>query len=88
MKVTVYGTDLCSETMKALVELEAANADFEFKNFTKELSVLKEFLHERDSNEMFDQAKKEMRIGIPFFVLEDGSKTHSLNQVLKAIGKK
>lgn len=85
MKVIVIGSNLCPNTMKALEQLEQAQVEFEFQNISADLAVLKSFLYERDTSDLFDLAKAEKRIGIPFFVLADGTKTHSLNQVLEAV---
>lgn len=85
MKVTVIGSGQCPNTLKALEALGVAKVDYEFKDISKDLTVLKSFLQERDSLTMFDLAKQEKRIGIPFFILEDGVKTHSLNQVLEGV---
>lgn len=38
---------------------------------------MKEFLHLRDNNSVFDDAKKHGYAGIPCFVLEDGTVTLS-----------
>lgn len=85
MKVTVIGSSQCPNTLKALEALDGAKVAYEFKDISKDLTVLKSFLQERDSSPMFDLAKQEKRIGIPFFNMEDGVKTHSLNQVLEAV---
>ena len=85
MKAIVFGSNLCPNTIKALEQLEQAQVEFEFKNISADLDVLKSFLDERGTSDLFDLAKAENRIGIPFFVLADGTKTHSLNQVLEAV---
>ena len=45
--------------------------------------ALKDFVHMRDVNPIFAPIRKEGRFGTPFFVLEDGTETHDLEEVLK-----
>lgn len=67
----VYGSHLCEDTQKALKELK----DVEFRNISEDLSALKEFLAIRDNNPLYDDVKKNGGIGIPVFVLDDGTVT-------------
>ena len=67
----VYGSHLCEDTQKALKELKGV----EFRNISEDLSALKEFLAIRDNNPLYDDVKKNGGIGIPVFVLDDGTVT-------------
>lgn len=67
----VYGSHLCEDTQKALKELK----DVDFRNISEDLSALKEFLAIRDNNPLYDEVKKNGGIGIPVFVLDDGTVT-------------
>lgn len=67
----VYGSHLCEDTQKALKELK----DVEFRNISEDLSALKEFLVIRDNSPLYDEVKKNGGIGIPVFVLDDGTVT-------------
>lgn len=67
----VYGSHLCEDTQKALKELK----DVEFRNISEDLSALKEFLAIRDNSPLYDEVKKNGGIGIPVFVLDDGTVT-------------
>lgn len=51
------------------------NPDFEVIDIGKHVRNLKRFLDLRDSNPAFDEAKKTGDVGIPCYVLEDGSIT-------------
>ncbi len=83
MKVTVVGSHLCPDTLYALNKLVEAKADIEFKNMSASLPDLKVYLALRDSEAMYENVKKNGGIGIPCFILEDGTKTMDLAEVLK-----
>lgn len=51
------------------------DARYEFTDIGKHVSNLKEFLKIRDTHPIFDQIKKRGQIGIPCFILEDGTVT-------------
>lgn len=67
----IYGSHLCEDTQKVLKEVK----DAEFRNISEDLSALKEFLEIRDTNPIYDEVKKNGGIGIPVFVLDDGTVT-------------
>lgn len=83
MKVTVVGSHLCPDTLYALNKLVEAKADIEFKNLSASLPDLKVYLQLRDNETMYEAVKTGGGIGIPCFILEDGTKTMDLNEVLK-----
>lgn len=83
MKVTVVGSHLCPDTLYALNKLVEAKADIEFKNLSASLPDLKVYLQLRDNEPMYETVKANGGIGIPCFILEDGTKTMDLNEVLK-----
>lgn len=83
MKVTVVGSHLCPDTLYALNKLVEAGADIEFKNLSASLPDLKVYLSLRDSEAMYETVKAKGGIGIPCFILEDGTKTLDLKDVLK-----
>ncbi len=70
----VYGSMLCSDCVKCREELDAANVRYEYLDFSDDLRNLKEFLILREAS-IFDDARKEGRIGIPCILCEDGSVT-------------
>ena len=80
MKVTVIGSHLCPDTLYALNRLSEVKAEIEFKNLSASLPDLKAYLALRDSDPHYEAVKK---IGIPAFVLEDGTVTLDLGDVLK-----
>jgi Glutaredoxin-related protein len=75
MSLIVYGADICSDCREAKVKLNAAGIPFEYRDITASTKTLKEFLRLRDSEKIFEPVKKAGGIGIPLFILEDGTKT-------------
>ena len=83
MKVTVVGSHLCPDTLYALNKLVEAGAEIECKKMSASLPDLKVYLALRDSEPMYEKVKAGGGIGIPCFILEDGSKTMDIKEVLK-----
>lgn len=82
-KVKVIGSHNCPDTLYALNKLVDANASIEFVNISSDLKSLKEYLHARETDPLYDEVKKKGNVGIPYFVLEDGTTTMQLDDVLK-----
>ena len=58
------------------VERQAAGDDrFEIIDIGQDVRRMKEFLHLRDTHPAFAEARSEGAVGIPCYVLEDGSVT-------------
>ena len=83
MKVTVIGSHLCPDTIYALNQLVANKAEVEFKNLSASLPDLKVYLALRESSPLYAAVREKGGIGIPCFVLEDGTTTLDLGDVLK-----
>ena len=83
MKVTVIGSHLCPDTLYALNKLSEAKADIEFKNLSASLPDLRTYLALRESSPLYESVRENGSIGIPAFVLEDGTVTLDLADVLK-----
>ena len=84
MKVTMYGADICINCREAK-DIFAAHPEIqvEYKNITETTATLKEFLSYRDYEKLFEPIKKAGKIGIPFFVLEDGRKTFDVMDIVE-----
>lgn len=87
MKVTVIGSHLCEDTRKALELLKEKNVEVEFFNLSEDLSALKKYLHYRETESMYEEIRKNGGIGIPFIILEDGTKTFDVNEILERLEK-
>lgn len=82
MKVTVIGSHLCPDTLYALNRLAAVKAEITFKNLSASLPDLKAYLELRETNPLYAPVRESGGIGIPCFVLEDGSATLDLDKAL------
>lgn len=71
----IYGSMLCGDCVECVAELKKANVEFEFLDFSDQLSSLKAFLKIRDENPLFRSVRENGSIGIPCILREDGSVT-------------
>lgn len=83
MKVTVIGSHLCPDTLYALNWLSAAGAEVDFKNLSTSLSDLKIYLALRQDSPVYADIRENGGIGIPCFILEDGTVTRNLQTALQ-----
>ena len=80
---TIIGSHLCPNTTYAIVKCKDAGCTFAFKDISASLADLRELLALRESAPALADFVKEGKIGIPCFVLEDGTVTMDLETVLK-----
>jgi len=81
MKIIMYGTEICPDCVEAKARLKSIkDIELDYRNITANTSTLKEFLTYRDHEEMFDVVKCAGGIGIPLFILEDGTKTFDISE--------
>lgn len=79
----MYGAEICPDCVEAKGIFEKfPNIELDYRNITKSTKILKEFLQYRDHDEVFADVIKEGRIGIPFFLLEDGTKTFEVTDIV------
>ena len=84
MKLIMYGADICPDCVDAKARLTAHETiEVDFRDITESTKILKEFLSYRDHEELFAPVIKAGGIGIPFFILEDNTKTLDLNDILE-----
>ncbi len=83
MKITVIGSHLCPDTLYALNRLSEAKPEIDFKNLSASLSDLKAYLSLRQEDPAYADIRESGGIGIPCFILEDGTVTRDLDAVLK-----
>ena len=82
MKITVIGSHLCPDTLYALCRLREKNAEMDFRNLSASLPDLKAYLAVRESCGLYDKVRQAGGIGIPFFEMEDGTRTRDLDELL------
>ncbi|MFM1515125.1 hypothetical protein ABGF49_03860 [Helcococcus ovis] len=68
-----YGTMICGDTIHADKVLRKNKIEVEYIDITAKTRFMKEFLALRDSRVEFDKAKSDGKIGIPAFLLDDGT---------------
>lgn len=84
MKIIMYGTEICPNCVEAKELLkDYADIELDYRNITETTAILKEFLSYRDHEDMFQPIKDSGRVGIPFFILEDGTKTFELSDFIE-----
>jgi len=74
----VYVMETCPDCMQVKAKL-ANNPAYELIDIGAHVRNLKEFLKLRDANRTFDEVKSKGQIGIPCFVLEDGTVQFSMD---------
>lgn len=83
MKLIMYGAEICTDCVAAKgILLNREDIDLDYRNITENTKTLKEFLSYRDHEEMFRPFIEAGKIGIPFFILEDGTKTFELSDFI------
>ncbi|WP_213818831.1 hypothetical protein [Garciella nitratireducens] len=89
-EMMVYGSYLCSSCIEMQEYFETHSIDYTFYDITLDLQALKRFLKLREESPIFDEVKKEGKIGIPTIIigeemiLDFGEKQiERLNQLLK-----
>lgn len=84
MKIIMYGAEICVDCVNAKESMkEYPKIELDYRNITESTSILKEFLAYRDRDEMFIPIKEAGKIGIPFFILEDGTKTFDISDIIE-----
>lgn len=72
--IKIYGMKSCPDC--AFVEAQVKGNDrYEVIDIGEHIRSLKEFLRLRDSSSVFSEARQKGYVGVPCFVLEDGSIT-------------
>ncbi len=86
--ITMLGNHLCIDCVRACAEIERQNLPIEFHDMETSMEYVREFLKVRDGNpELFDECRKNNSIGIPVFVLEDGTVTFDCEAAFEAARK-
>ncbi len=83
MKVIVYGTRNCPDTVEALAAYEERGIGVEFRDIDKSTKTLKEFLTLRDTEDIFIPARESHKIGVPCVIKEDGTPTLDWEEILR-----
>ncbi len=82
MKITMIGSHLCQDTLFAMMQLKAKGVKIDFQNVSANFPALKTYLRIRESDPMFEPIRKADMLGFPLLILEDGTRTFSVEDVL------
>ncbi len=82
-KLIMYGADACPDCVEAKEQLSKLGdaVELDYRDITKSLRHMKEFLSFRDHDERFAPVIRAGAIGIPFFVSEDQTRTFELGDL-------
>lgn len=92
MKITIVGSHLCPNTLYAIVKCKEAGLTASFVDISASLSGLKHFLAFHEHHEVYapfrelsarEDYLQSGKIGLPCFVLEDGTETLELDTALQ-----
>jgi len=83
----VYGSEICGDCRDFKALMAQRGFEVEYVDITESVANLRAFLNLRDTNAVFDEIRREGRIGIPAFVSEAGEVTLDLNTALAWIGQ-
>lgn len=72
--IKIYGMGTCPNCIYTKAQING-RTEFEFIDIGTHVQLLKEFLAIRDTHPKYDNIRAEGKIGIPCFVLEDGTIT-------------
>lgn len=79
--IKVYVMSTCPDCFKVKSQLQD-NPYFQLVDLGEHVHNLKEFIRLRDNNPVFDPIKEKGYLGIPCFVLEDGTISFSTEEFL------
>lgn len=68
----VYGTMICPDCPPIKKLLDEKGVDYEFRNITEDIMVLKEFLKLREDRDEFKEIRREGYVGVPCMLLDNG----------------
>ena len=83
----VYGSDICIDCRNYKALASGRKLEAEYIDITESTLNLREFLHIRDTQPLFDEVRSRGGIGIPLFVREDGAKTFDFDEAFSWIGQ-
>ncbi len=83
----IYGSEICSGCRSFKALMQSRGIEGEWIDITESVANLRAFLRMRDTNPIFDEIRKEGRIGIPVFVNDAGEITLNEDTALAWIGQ-
>lgn len=83
----VYGSEICGDCRNFKALMAQRGFEVEYVDITESVANLRAFLNLRDTSSVFDEIRREGRIGIPAFVNDAEEATLDLNEALAWIGQ-
>ncbi len=83
MKLIVYGTRNCQDTVEALETFARNGIDVDFRDIDKDTKTMKEFLALRDTKEIFAPVRECHKIGVPCVIKENGTMTLDWEEIVR-----
>lgn len=71
--IKVYGLEACPDCQDVKNQIKERMDEFAYFDLASETKLMKEYLSLRDNNELFVPIKEEGKIGVPYFIFEDGT---------------
>lgn len=85
MKLIVFGSHLCPDTLGALQRLYEAGIAVSYHDILSCHADLRAYLQLRDNHEAYREIRGTERLGVPCFVFDDGSLTLELSEALQRV---
>ena len=70
--ITLFISDKCSDSKKAIEAFKNSNLNYETINITENMDNLRFFLHFRDNSKFFKSTKRQNKVGIPTIMINNG----------------
>ena len=89
--IRIYGADICIDcrNLKAIIEARKIESYFEYIDITESTDNMRAFFAIRDHEDVFEEIRdwEGGAIGIPCFVMEDGTVSLETDEVFSQIGQ-
>ena len=84
--MNIDGMKTCGDCVAMQAEFDEKQIPYEFIEITDSVPLMKEFLILRDTDPVFEEVRKEHRIGVPCFVLSTGKLTLDIAEAKADLG--
>lgn len=78
----LYGSVLCPDCVDAFEILKEKDIAYDYVDINESMQTLKEFLKLRDNRDEFKEVREKANVGIPCFLLDDGSITFDVDDLV------
>lgn len=71
IELVVYGLPRCPDSVSCLALFDRLKIKYEFRDISKDMKYLKQFMNLRDQSKCFDEIKKKGMVGIPCIYISE-----------------